>query len=179
MTTHQDLLLNKITEIVGSTDESYEARLISMCDDAKRIFITGAGRSKLVGNFLGMRLMHSGYTVYVQGEVSTPSIRQGDLLIVISGSGETAQLVSFTNKAKSEGANVVLVCSKSSSTIGALADQTIQIGTDSSYTATKGMPMGTMFELSTLIFLESIVSHLIHEKGIQEDKMKFRHANME
>ena len=179
MTTHQDLLLNKITEIVGSTDESYEARLISMCDDAKRIFITGAGRSKLVGNFLGMRLMHSGYTVYVQGEVSTPSIRQGDLLIVISGSGETAQLVSFTNKAKSEGANVVLVCSKSSSTIGALADQTIQIGTDSSYTATKGMPMGTMFELSTLIFLESIVSHLIHEKGIQEDKMKYRHANME
>ena len=100
-------------------------------------------------------------------------------MIVISGSGETAQLVSFTNKAKSEGANVVLVCSKSSSTIGALADQTIQIGTDSSFTATKGMPMGTMFELSTLIFLESIVSHLIHEKGIQEDKMKFRHANME
>jgi D-arabinose 5-phosphate isomerase GutQ len=41
------------------------------------------------------------------------------------------------------------------------------------------MPMGTMFELSTLIFLESIVSHLIHEKGIQEDQMKFRHANME
>jgi 6-phospho-3-hexuloisomerase len=100
-------------------------------------------------------------------------------LIVISGSGETTQLVSFTNKAKSEGANVVLVCSKSSSTIGDLADQTIQIGTDSSFAATKGMPMGTMFELSTLIFLESIVSHLIHEKGIQEDKMKFRHANME
>jgi len=153
---HRDLLLNKITNILGSTDDSYEAKLVSMCDDAKR-----------------------GYTVYVQGEISTPSIREGDLLIVISGSGETTQLVSFTNKAKSEGAKVVLICSKSSSTIGDLADQTIQIGNDDSFAPTKGMPMGTMFELSTLIFLEAIVSHLIHEKGIPEEEMRYRHANME
>ena len=176
---HRDLLLNKITDILGDTDDSLEASLVSMCDDAKRIFITGAGRSKLVGNFLGMRLMHSGYTVYVQGEISTPSIREGDLLIVISGSGETTQLVSFTNKAKSEGAKVVLICSKSRSTIGDLADKTIQIGNDDSFYVTKGMPMGTMFELSTLIFLEAIVSHLIHEKGIPEEEMRYRHANME
>ena len=68
---------------------------------------------------------------------STPSIREGDLLIVISGSGETTQLVSFANKAKSEGAKVVLICSKSSSTIGDLADQTIQIGTDDSFALLK------------------------------------------
>ncbi len=176
---HRDLLLNKITNILGDTNDSLEATLVSMCDDAKRIFITGAGRSKLVGNFLGMRLMHSGYEVFVQGEISTPSIRKGDLLIVISGSGETTQLVSFTNKAKSEDAKVVLICSKSSSTIGDLADQTIQIGNDNSFAPTKGMPMGTMFELSTLIFLEAMVSHLIHERGIEEEEMRHRHANME
>lgn len=39
--------------------------------------------------------------------------------------------------------------------------------------------MGTMFELSTLIFLEAVVSHLIHEKGIPEEEMRYRHANME
>lgn len=176
---HRDLLLNKFTDILGATDDSYEAKLVSMCDDAKRIFITGAGRSKLVGNFLGMRLMHSGYETYVQGEVATPSIRSGDLLIVISGSGETTQLVSFANKAKSEGAKVILICSKSKSTIGDIADQTIQIGNDNSFAVTKGMPMGTMFELSTLIFLEATISYLIHEKGIAEEDMRYRHANME
>jgi 6-phospho 3-hexuloisomerase len=150
-----------------------------MCDNAKRIFITGAGRSKLVGNFLGMRLMHSGYETYMQGEVATPSIREGDLLVVISGSGETSQLVSFANKAKSEGANVVLICSKANSTIGDIADQTIQIGNEDSFAKTKGMPMGTMFELSTLMFLEATISHLIHEKDIVEEDMKYRHANME
>jgi 6-phospho 3-hexuloisomerase len=176
---HRDLVISKITNILGATSDSLEAEFVEMCDAAKRIFITGAGRSKLVGNFLGMRLMHSGYTVYVQGEISTPSIREGDLLIVISGSGETTQLVSFANKAKSENANVVLICSKASSTIGDIADKTIRIGSDDSFAATKGMPMGTMFELSTLIFLESIVSHLIHEKGIPEEEMRYRHANME
>lgn len=176
---HRDLLLNKITDILGQTDDSYEAKLVSMCDEAKRIFITGAGRSKLVGNFLGMRLMHSGYETYVQGEVATPSIRSGDLLIVISGSGETTQLVSFANKAKSEGAKVILICSKSKSTIGDIADQTVQIGNDDSFATTKGMPMGTMFELSTLIFLEATISYLIHEKGIAEEDMRYRHANME
>ena len=176
---HRDLLLNKITDILRATDDSYEAKLVSMCDDAKRIFITGAGRSKLVGNFLGMRLMHSGYETYVQGEVATPSIRSGDLLIVISGSGETTQLVSFANKAKSEGAKVILICSKSKSTIGDIADQTVQIGNDNSFAATKGMPMGTMFELSTLMFLEATISYLIHEKNIAEEDMRYRHANME
>ncbi len=176
---HRDLVLNKISNILGVTDDSHETKLIAMCDTANRIFVSGAGRSKLVGNFLAMRLMHSGYDVSVQGEIVTPSIRTGDLLVVISGSGETAQLVSFTKKAQSVGAKTVLICSKSSSTIGDLADTVIRIGADGSFDATKGMPMGTMFELSTLIFLEALISRLIHEKDISEQQMRARHANME
>jgi len=175
---HRDLVLNKIGNILAATD-SHEAQLIAMCDAANRIFVSGAGRSKLVGNFLAMRLMHSGYDVSVQGEIVTPSIKSGDLLIVISGSGETAQLVSFTKKAQSVGAKTVLICSKSSSTIGDLADSVIRIGADGSFDETKGMPMGTMFELSTLIFLEALVSRLIHDKDISEQQMRARHANME
>jgi len=39
--------------------------------------------------------------------------------------------------------------------------------------------MGTVFELSTLVFLEATVSHIIHDKGIAEEKMRERHANLE
>ncbi|MCK5925111.1 MAG: SIS domain-containing protein, partial [Methylococcales bacterium] len=124
-------------------------------------------------------LMHSGYDVSMVGEIVTPSIRNGDLLIIISGSGETEQLIAFTNKAKSVGAKIVLICSKSKSTIGDMADGVFQIGKNDSYATVKGMPMGTVFELSTLCFLESVVSHLIWEKEIPEEKMRERHANME
>ncbi len=176
---NQQLVIEKISQILDATDLNYAEQMTEMFDGARRIFISGAGRSKLVGNFLGMRLMHSGYDVSMVGEIVTPSIKNGDLLIVISGSGETEQLVAFTNKAKEVGAKIVLICSKAESSIGDLADGVFQIGEQELYKKVKGMPMGTVFELSTLCFLEAVVSHLIWEKGIPEEKMRERHANME
>lgn len=176
---HQQLVIDKITGILEATESSYDEKLTAMLDKAKRIFISGAGRSKLVGNFFAMRLVHSGYDVSVVGEIVTPSIQAGDLLIIISGSGETEQLVAFTNSAKKIGADIMLISSKAESTIGNLADGVFQIGSEEQYGKVQGMPMGTVFELSTLIFLESTVSHIIHEKGIAEEKMRERHANLE
>ncbi len=176
---HKQLVVEKIREILDSTKENYDQKLTYLLDRAGRIFISGAGRSKLVGNFFAMRLMHGGYDVSVVGEIVTPSIKVGDLLIVISGSGETEQLISFTKRAKQVGADIVLISAKSDSTIGDLADAVFQIGKNELYEKVKGMPMGTVFELSTLAFLESTISHIIHDKGIAEEVMRSRHANLE
>jgi D-arabinose 5-phosphate isomerase GutQ len=62
------------------------------------------------------------------------------------------------------GADIMLISARSNSTIGDLADAVFQIGTPEMYDKVKGMPMGTVFELSTLLFLESTISHIIHEK---------------
>lgn len=178
-TPHQGLILDKVSSILYATDDSYPAKLTKMLDKAKRIFVSGAGRSGLVCRFFAMRLMHSGYDVSVVGEIVTPSIKKGDLLVIISGSGETEQLIAFTKKAKEVGAQIVLITAKSDSTIGDMADAVLQIGKSDQYGKVVGMPMGTVFELSTLSFLEALVSHLIHEKGIAEEVMRTRHANLE
>jgi D-arabinose 5-phosphate isomerase GutQ len=60
-----------------------------------------------------------------------------------------------------------------------MSDAVFQIGTADQYKKVVGMPMGTVFELSTLFFLEAIVSHIIHTKGIAEEIMRERHANLE
>jgi 6-phospho-3-hexuloisomerase len=176
---HQQLIFDKIKSILDATNDDYDQQLTSILDQAKRIFVSGAGRSGLIGRFFAMRLMHSGYDVSVVGEIVTPSIKAGDLLIVISGSGETEQLVAFTKKAKEIGAKIVLISAKDESTIGDLAELTLQIGRNEQYGKVKGMPMGTVFELSTLLFLEATVSHMIHDKGIAEEDMRARHANLE
>src|SRR5574343_134167 len=176
---HQSLVLNKISGILEATPDGHDKALVDMLDQAKRIFISGAGRSKLVGNFFAMRLMHGGYDVSVVGEIVTPSIKAGDLLIIISGSGETEQLIAFTKKAKEVGAKIVLISANDDSTIGDMADITLQIGRSEQYGKVKGMPMGTVFELSTLLFLEATISHVIHDKGIAEEEMRSRHANLE
>ncbi len=176
---HQQLIFDKIKSILDATNDDYDQQLTTILDQAKRIFVSGAGRSGLIGRFFAMRLMHSGYDVSVVGEIVTPSIKAGDLLIVISGSGETEQLVAFTKKAKEIGAKIVLISAKDESTIGDLAELTLQIGRNEQYGKVKGMPMGTVFELSTLLFLEATVSHMIHDKGIAEEDMRARHANLE
>lgn len=176
---HQKLIIDKISSILDATDRANDVKLTEMLDDARRIFIAGAGRSKLVGNFFAMRLVHGGYDVSVVGEIVTPSIKNGDLLIIISGSGETEQLIAFTKSARKVGAKIVLISAKSSSTIGDLADAIFTIGNTEQYGKVVGMPMGTVFELSTLVFLEAVISHIIHEKGIPEEIMRERHANLE
>ncbi len=176
---NQQLVIGKISEILEATDSTYADKMVGMLDAAKRIFIAGAGRSKLVGNFFAMRLVHAGYDVSVVGEIVTPSIKAGDLLIIISGSGETEQLIAFTKSAKKVGAKIVLISSRASSTIGDMAEAVFQVGKQELYGKVVGMPMGTVFELSTLCFLEAIVSHMIWEKGIPEEVMRERHANLE
>ena len=133
----------------------------------------------MVAKFFGMRLMHGGYDAYIVGEVVTPSIRKGDLFIVISGSGETETMLAYTKRAKEMGANIALITTKDSSSIGDLADVVFRIGTPEQYRRVVGMPMGTTFELSTLMFLEATIAHIIHTKKIPEEQMRTRHANLE
>lgn len=179
MTTHRQLIVKKISSVLEATDNSYDENLTQMLDKASRIFITGAGRSGLVARFFAMRLMHGGYEVYIVGEIVTPSIREGDLFIVISGSGETETMIAFSKRAKQVGAKMVLISTKSKSTIADMSDLVIQVGSPDQYEKIPTMPMGTTFELSTLLLLEAIVAHIIHEKGIPEEAMRATHANLE
>ena len=75
---HQQLIFDKIKGILEATDDNYDQQLTTILDQAKRIFVSGAGRSGLIGRFFAMRLMHSGYDVSVVGEIVTPSIKSGD-----------------------------------------------------------------------------------------------------
>lgn len=176
---HQRLIVEKITSVLEATDKAYDEKLTKMLDEAPRVFIAGAGRSGLVARFFAMRLMHGGYEVYVVGEIVTPSIRKGDLFIVITGSGETETMIAFTKRAKAIGAKIVAISIKDKSTTADMSDLVIQIGTPDQFGKISAMPMGTTFELSTLIFLEGTIAHIIHEKGIAEETMRTMHANME
>lgn len=178
---HQELILNKINSVLQATDDALVTKIVSAVDKANRIFITGAGRSGLVSRFFAMRLVHSGYKVYMVGEIVTPSIQAGDLFIVISGSGGTETLLPLVKKAKSMGAQIAVVSMKGQSPMAEMADLVCQIGAgnENSFGLVKGMPMGTVFELSTLVFLEAIVSYIVHEKGLTEEGMRALHANLE
>jgi 6-phospho-3-hexuloisomerase len=175
----QKLILDKLESVLQVTDSSLDSKLINILDEARHIFVTGAGRSGLVSRFFAMRLVHSGYNVSMVGEIVTPSIQNGDLLIVISGSGGTETLMPLLKKAKSMGAKIAVISMKKQSAMAELADLVVQVGNDDAFGKVQGMPMGSVFELSTLMFLEAVIARIVDEKGLTEDGMRAIHANLE
>lgn len=176
---HQQFILDNLTRILDKTDKSKGKELVDLVAASGSTFIGGAGRSLLVSRFFAMRLVHSGHSVFMVGEVVTPAIKKGDLLILVSGSGGTATLLPFVKKAKEVGAKLAVISMKTKSPMADAADLVVQVGQDDSFPLTKGMPMGSQFELSTLVFLEGAISELIHEKDLTEPEMRALHANLE
>jgi len=175
----QKLIIDKISSVLEATDKAQIADLKKHIESAGRIFVAGAGRSKLVSSFLAMRLVHCGYQVNMVGEIVTPALKDGDLYIVISGSGGTKTLLPTLETAKAKGAKIAVVSMKSSSAMAELADLTVKMGNDDVFALTKGLPMGTSFELSTLVFLEALIGELVFDKDLTEEGMRAIHANLE
>ena len=78
---------DEIKSLIATVNQEDTGNLEKMINRAGRIFIAGAGRSLLSMKFFAMRLMHTNHQTYLVGEVCTPSIHEGDLLIIGSGSG--------------------------------------------------------------------------------------------
>jgi 6-phospho 3-hexuloisomerase len=125
--TRMEKLTQKIEEQLRAIDQKSIDQFVESLINAKRIFIVGAGRSGLVAKAFGMRLMHLGFTVYVVGEVITPAITKDDLLIVVSGSGQTLSVVVAATVAKEKGVKIIGITSNPDSDIGKLSDVVVQI----------------------------------------------------
>jgi 3-hexulose-6-phosphate synthase/6-phospho-3-hexuloisomerase len=150
-------------------------------------YVYGAGRSRLVGEAFATRLSNLEYNVFIIGEPTTPAIRRGDAVILVSGSGETRDTVHAAQRAKERGAEIFAITSKPHSHLAKYCDHLIKVPgrtrTDPrDYTADQIAgryaplaPMGTLFEISAYVVLDSIVPELARLKGFDETKMRKRH----
>jgi len=194
------MILNEaIEEIVDNVKvvsaETNEKSIIEMMDiltTSKNVFLLGQGRSGLVARAFAMRLMHLEIGVYVVGETITPAIDDDDCLLAISGSGETSYIISTAKIAKQRGAKIVAVTSYNDSTLGKMADLVIHIKGRTKVDSEKNYikrqmngkhlslsPLGTLFEVSTLIFLDALIAQLMDKMGKTEDDLKRRHTVLE
>ena len=170
-----------------------EAILDNIRDAEEYIFVTGAGRSGLAAKAFAMRLMHLGLSSYVVGETISPAINAGDCILAISGSGETNTIVTAAKISKKRGAKVLALTSYPESSLGQLADGIIHVKgrtkvevDDENYLKrqikgnyTSLTPLGTAFELTSLVFLDGLVSELMETMGKTEEDLKNRHTVLE
>ena len=101
--------LDAVTMLMQRIDKSATEQFIQTILHAKRIFVTGRGRSSLLTGWFAMRLMQMGFDVHVPGEVTCPRIEKSDLLVTVSCSGSTTTTVELANIAAKSGATVVAI----------------------------------------------------------------------
>lgn len=184
--------LEELRSIIANSDYRETESLEEQIQKTKRIFVAAAGRSLLAIKFFAMRLMQLGFTTYVVGEVCTPSIQAGDLLIVGSGSGETPGMVAIARKAKTIGASIALLTKSPSSTLAREADIVVHLnstvpiregaatpqGWDMNvYTTIR--PSGNPFEQSIVIMSDAIICSLMVKLQRGTGYIAGNHANLE
>ena len=153
----------------------FPQKAANMIKTHPRIFAYGAGRSGLMIKAFAMRLAQAGYTVYAVGDVTTPAIDKGDLLILASASGETSSVIRCAETARAVGADILVLTASAHATLGANADERVIFSAPTKNEQGSGAVMGTVFEQAVLLFCDKIVEAL----GADASNMRARHANLE
>lgn len=178
-------ILRELTNNLNYVDDNQLNQLIDMILDARHIFTAGAGRSGVSMKAFTNRLMHLGLSVSSVGEISSPHTKEGDLLIIGSGSGETESLVAMAKKAKSSHVKIALVTMDDNSSIARLADAVAVLPGVSPKLKNKGLeitsvqPMGSAFEQICFLIYDGMVLELMKRMGETSDTMFCRHADLE
>lgn len=174
----------EVSSVLARVHGEEVERLVEAIIRTRRLFLAGRGRSGAMMNAFAIRLTHLDIHCHVVGESTTPSLQYGDVLIVGSGSGETVTAVLTAKFAQENGGMLAVITSRPESTLGHMADLLVVIPAPVRETTTMEteatiQPMGSLFEQSLLLLLDSIVLMLKDRLRADERAMMSRHSNLE
>ncbi len=179
-------IAEKINLNSNSLDSNVVLKLIEdilqIHDNNAMVFIYGAGRSGFIGRCFAQRLMHLGIKSCFISDAITHRYSERDLLILISGSGETTSPKSIANKAKEIGGRIALFTGNLKSNIAKISDTIIKIegkSKDQAISQETLAPYTSLFDISTLAILDSIGGILMEILGVSEEDIDNRHASIE
>lgn len=178
-----DVILRELSEVLTRLDQESIHSLLRVTRKANRIFCIGVGREGLATRAFAMRLMHLGKEVHWIWDDTTPNIKQGDLVIVTSGSGEIGHIHYVTEMAKQAGGTIAVVTGTPDRKTPRLADvvlwvpATVYKGKDNVVPSIQ--PMGNLFEQSLFLVFDMLIMLLKEDLDITYAQMSERHRNIE
>ena len=187
-----NFIAEHIKRVASKLDTGSVSDLVDNIMGAKKIFLMGAGRSGLAARAFAMRLMQLGFNVHVVGETTAPAVQPEDLVIAVSGSGETTSITNLGTISKKIDSKLATITSNKDSTLGNISDVVVIVPgrpkEDLDYEDYQERqmigypqlaPLGTLFEISALVFLDSVISELMVRTGASEAELKMKHTVFE
>lgn len=176
-------ILQEVTSVLAKVSDQEVAAFSDEILAANVIALTGAGRVGYAVRGFAMRLAHLGLNAHMVGDSTVPAIKQGDLLITASGSGETQTIYDLVAIAKKNSAKVALITGNRASRMGALADTAVLLEAPSKTKPVAGFtsiqPMTTLNEQCLGLFFDAVVLDLMTRLNETHETMWARHSNLE
>lgn len=175
--------LAEIGEVVAKLDAHALQALVNELATTKRIVLHGVGREGLMMRALAMRLFHLGLDAHVLGDMTTPPVGDGDLLVVSAGPGWFSSIAALAETAHKSGARVACVTAQPDGAVPRAADVILVIPAQTMADDQRGsgsvLPMGSLYEGAQYIVFELIVLALRDLLGETAEGMRARHTNLE
>ena len=162
---------------------------------ARRVACFGVGREGLMVRAFCMRLMHLGFDAHVVGDMTTPPVGAGDLLVVSAGPGAFSTALALLGVAKDAGARTLVVTAQPDGAAARVADVVVHLpaqtmaddlpaGYDAGWrsappSAASVLPMGSLFEAVQFVFFDLVAIVLRERTGQTPAEMRARHTNLE
>lgn len=178
------LILSELTEAMDSVSPEDAESLVEMICEAEKVFVVGVGRVLLMLQAFSKRLNHLGIESNFVGAIDEPAITENDLLLVGSGSGESAVPLAIVKIAKKYRAKIAHVGSNANSSMSEYEDLFVRIPCRTKLNLEDEIdsrqPMSSLFEQSLLLFLDSEALMAAEKKNITDLSALWRkHANLE
>lgn len=164
----------ELTALVEALDEAQLDAAAQIIADAPRIFFTGIGRSGLSARAIAMRLMHIGRASYVVGEVATPAIGAGDVLVALTSSGR-GTVLEQARAALTHGARVVTF-STGENDLTALSE--VFVALPARTIVPTEQHAGSLFEQGCLVVGDALCRAVQARLGVPTSELDARHANL-
>ena len=168
--------MKRVKESLATEQEEQREFLVNSILDSNKVFIYGVGRSGTMCKAFAIRLVQLGLKVFFVGETITPIVEKDDLVIIVSNTGETMSAIQTANIVRRLGAKVIAITAKEQSKLAHASSSVIHLKVKKNEEDKVMAPLGTIFEITALVFLDGIIPEIMKRMGQNESNMRARHA---
>nr|WP_319391094.1 SIS domain-containing protein [uncultured Cohaesibacter sp.] len=175
--------LAELSQVIDKLDENNCDQAVDAISSAHRIALYGVGREGLQIKGFAMRLFHLGLKASVVGDMTTPPLGKGDLLIVSAGPGYFSTVSALIETAGKAGATTLCITAQKDGASAVAADHVLvipaQTMADDMGAKTSTLPMGSLYEGAQYVVFECLILKLRQVLAISMDNMRQNHTNLE
>ena len=161
-----------VAALIGRLDERFAAAVQLLADCRGRVIVSGIGKSGIIARKIAATLSSTGTSAYfvhpveaVHGDIG--AVQNGDLLIALSSSGETPEMLRLAELTKRLRVRIIGITGSASSPLGQAADAALECGVSAEACPLDLAP--TASTTAALALGDALAMTLLVRKGFREE----------